>query len=253
MRATRRRPAADGAVKAVRLAWSHILYPVKTDAPRQAGLRSRALSAHGHGPRRDPGGGLRQGEGRRHRQGEARAGRLWLHLKPLWPEDRPHLPIAEIAEWFASYVYLPKLRDRRRARRRDPRRGRQARSRHSAMPMASTKPRNVIGAWSGRRPRPRSCRRPRCWSAPTSRWSSCGVTSPATGDGGAPKRRPAATNRGIAATTGRQSHPTPTAPSQPPRFYGSVEIDMVRPVKSFDAILNAVVMELQRTQGARSS
>ena len=35
------------------------------------------------------------------------------------------------------------------------------------------------------------------------------------------------------------------------RFYGSVEIDMVRPVKSFDAILNAVVMELQRTQGAK--
>jgi hypothetical protein len=26
---------------------------------------------------------------------------------------------------------------------------------------------------------------------------------------------------------------------------------MVRPVKSFDAILNAVVMELQRTQGAK--
>jgi hypothetical protein len=35
------------------------------------------------------------------------------------------------------------------------------------------------------------------------------------------------------------------------RFYGSIEIDMVRPVKSFDAILNAVVMELQRTQGAK--
>lgn len=35
------------------------------------------------------------------------------------------------------------------------------------------------------------------------------------------------------------------------RFYGSVELDMVRPVKSFDAILNAVVMELQRTQGAK--
>jgi hypothetical protein len=32
---------------------------------------------------------------------------------------------------------------------------------------------------------------------------------------------------------------------------GSVEIDMVRPVKSFDAILNAVVMELLRTQGAK--
>jgi uncharacterized protein len=34
------------------------------------------------------------------------------HLKPLWPQDRPHIPINEIAEWFATYVYLPKLRDR---------------------------------------------------------------------------------------------------------------------------------------------
>lgn len=38
---------------------------------------------------------------------------------------------------------------------------------------------------------------------------------------------------------------------KPCRFYGSVEIDMVRPMKSFDAIVNAVVMELQRTLGAQ--
>jgi hypothetical protein len=37
---------------------------------------------------------------------------LWHHLKPLWPEDQPHLSFAEMAEWFAVYVYLPKLRDR---------------------------------------------------------------------------------------------------------------------------------------------
>ena len=43
----------------------------------------------------------------------------------------------------------------------------------------------------------------------------------------------------------------PKAPPQPHRFSGSVEIDMVRPVKSFDGILNAVVMGLQRTQGAK--
>ena len=43
----------------------------------------------------------------------------------------------------------------------------------------------------------------------------------------------------------------PAAPGKPLRFYGSVEIDMVRPVKSFDAILNAVVMELQRTNGTK--
>jgi hypothetical protein len=35
------------------------------------------------------------------------------------------------------------------------------------------------------------------------------------------------------------------------RYYGSVELDMVRPVKAFDAVLNAVIMELQRTQGAK--
>lgn len=41
----------------------------------------------------------------------------------------------------------------------------------------------------------------------------------------------------------------PAGRAQPRRFYGSVEIAMDRPVKSFDAILNAVVMELQRTHG----
>jgi uncharacterized protein len=43
----------------------------------------------------------------------------------------------------------------------------------------------------------------------------------------------------------------PATPQQPRRFYGSVEIDMVRPVKAFDAILNAVVMELQRNPSTK--
>jgi hypothetical protein len=37
--------------------------------------------------------------------------RLWLALKPIWPDDRPHLALSKLAEWFASYVYLPKVRD----------------------------------------------------------------------------------------------------------------------------------------------
>ena len=36
-------------------------------------------------------------------------------------------------------------------------------------------------------------------------------------------------------------------PIKPRRFYGSVEIDINRPVKAFDTILNSVVMELQET------
>ncbi len=38
-------------------------------------------------------------------------------------------------------------------------------------------------------------------------------------------------------------------PRKPRRFFGVVELDMVRPIKSFEGILNAVVLELQRTSG----
>jgi hypothetical protein len=45
--------------------------------------------------------------------------------------------------------------------------------------------------------------------------------------------------------------PGPTPNTQPRRFYGSVEVDMVRPVKAFEAILSAVVAELQRSKGTK--
>jgi hypothetical protein len=39
--------------------------------------------------------------------------------------------------------------------------------------------------------------------------------------------------------------------TKPTRFFGTVEIDPTRPVKSFDQILGAVIAELQRTPGAK--
>ena len=36
---------------------------------------------------------------------------LMQSLAPIWPSDRPHLSIEDIRDWFASYVYLPRLRD----------------------------------------------------------------------------------------------------------------------------------------------
>ena len=73
------------------------------------------------------------------------------------------------------------------------------------------------------------------------------VAAPA-GPGGMPSRpgELASPNGGSTGLTEPQSKP-----SNPHRFYGSVEIDMVRPIKSFESILNAVVMELQRTHGAK--
>ncbi|MDE0176181.1 MAG: DUF499 domain-containing protein [Defluviicoccus sp.] len=36
---------------------------------------------------------------------------LAKELAPIWPEERPHLTVEDIRDWFASYVYLPRLRD----------------------------------------------------------------------------------------------------------------------------------------------
>ena len=32
-------------------------------------------------------------------------------LQPIWPTDQPHVPISDVGNWFASFVYLPRLRD----------------------------------------------------------------------------------------------------------------------------------------------
>ena len=43
--------------------------------------------------------------------GEIGPANLMQSLEPIWPADRPHLDIEEVRDWFASYVYLPRLRD----------------------------------------------------------------------------------------------------------------------------------------------
>ena len=103
----------EGAAKAVRLAWSHVLFPVKAATAGVAfdldhlSIASKDRAAipfavyEKAGPRGD-------GIAKERLGPDA----LALHLNPLWPDDRPHLGIAEVADWFASYAYLPKLRDR---------------------------------------------------------------------------------------------------------------------------------------------
>lgn len=75
-----------------------------------------------------------------------------------------------------------------------------------------------------------------------------------------PGPAPADTGAGTSATTGQGSEVPgrgpvddegTTGPRKPRRFYGTVDLDMVRPVKAFDAVLNAVIMEIQRTPGAK--
>ena len=43
--------------------------------------------------------------------GEMGPNNLVQSLEPIWPPDRQHIPIEDIRDWFASYVYMPRLRD----------------------------------------------------------------------------------------------------------------------------------------------
>jgi hypothetical protein len=107
------RTSNEGAMRAVRNAWNHILFPVKTDAT-EAGkafeLEHLALSAKDKGA--IPAGVYDKARADGVVLEKLGPDTLWLKLRPLWAEDRPHIAISEIADWFASYVYLPKVRDR---------------------------------------------------------------------------------------------------------------------------------------------
>ncbi len=228
----------DGAQRAVRNAWSHILYPVKTDtteAGKAFDLDHLSLTAKDKGA--IPAGVYEKARGDGVVMEKLGPETLWLKIQPLWPEDRPHLAISEIADWFASYVYLPKLRDpvvldqsiQDALSKFDAKFGYAesfdaTSNSYSGLIYAKTAP-DVFG------PSALIVRAEVALEHLRRQGSKEGVSE---GDGG-----------------GTQEPPPPDEPIKPHRFYGSVEIDMVRPVKSFDAILNSVILELQRTPGAK--
>ncbi|TIS54880.1 MAG: ATP-binding protein [Mesorhizobium sp.] len=235
----------ESALKAIRTAWSHILYSVKSETAGKPfdlehsliSSRDRAAIPHVVYDKAKADGIVLEKLGTE---------RLWLALKPIWPEDRPHLSIAEIADWFAAYVYLPKVRDkvvlegsiRDAVAKLDPQFGYA-----DGFDQATGKYLKLIWA-----------KNPPEFASPTAmivreaeaqkQLNEQGVSVPRPESGSLPgsATHPGSPDPGVSG---------PSAPGKPRRFYGSVELDMVRPVKSFDAILNAVVMELQRTHGAK--
>ena len=240
----------DGAAKAVRLAWSHILFPVQSATPGSAfdlehlSIASKDRAAipaavyEKAGPRGDSIAKETLG-----------ANVLALKLEPLWPEERSHLAIAEVADWFASYAYLPKLRDRvvlenairDAVGKLDPAFG-------YADSVDETTGRYVGLAWA---------KAPPALFPPTAVLIRSAV---AAAQASAPRVPPFGAAPGAPTPGGVGERPEPgpgggttLVPGhvKPRRFFGVVELDMVRPVKAFDAVLNAVVMELQRTQGAK--
>jgi hypothetical protein len=240
---------AASARSAVRSAWSHVLYPVRSDVPGKSFVLEHApISARDRGAVPETVWEKVRGDG----IASERLGgeNLWLALQGVWPDDRPHLAVREVADWFGKFVHLPRLRDRAvleaairdAVGRLDPRFGFA-----DAIDADGVTYRGL------------------CWGKPPPELSSqtavlvrAAEATAQIGRQAAPTSLPGlplphAPRQG----EGNQDHPAEINPAKPVtmrRFYGSVDIDPdARPVKTFESIINAVVVELQRTPGARVS
>jgi hypothetical protein len=239
--------ARDGARKAVRAAWSHVLYPVRSETPGEA-FQLDHLSVSAKDRAAIPAGVYDKAKADGIAKEKLGPDAFWLQLEPLWSDDRPHLAVADIADWFASYAYLPKLRDRvvletaigealgkldppfAYAEAFDDTTGRYAGLRLASATLDRIAPTAVLV-----RPAVARAQMPDVPPPRPQRGADDGPKPPDGGPG-----RPPSDGDALAGS-----------PTRPTRFYGVVELDMVRPIKSFEAILNAVALELQRTAGAK--
>jgi len=240
------RNSRDGAIRAIRTAWSHVLFPVESTEPgkpfdpdhlaitarERSGVPAAVYdkaSVKGDGIIKDALGG------------ETFATRL----AELWPADRPHLPVAEIVEWFATYVYLPKLRDRLvlESAIRDALAKLDPKFAYAdGIDEASGQYTGLLWQKAPIGPMPRTALLVRPEVAMAQLRPAAPTPQPEPGP---------PVPDGEAGPIPPTSPTMPASNQQPRRFFGSVEIDMVRPVKAFEAILSAIVTELQRTKGAK--
>jgi predicted AAA+ superfamily ATPase len=234
----------DGAQRAVRTAWSHNFYPVRSETQgKPFDLEHNLMSSRDRGA--IPSAVYDKAKADGIVLEKLGAERLWLALGPIWPEDRPHLPLTEVAGWFAEYAYLPKLRDKvvleaaiqDAVAKLDPQFGYA-----DAFDETSGRYRNLL--WAKNRPAAPAPNAVLVRAAEARAQAAEFTRKPDD----ASERPPGADKTHDRIGPGR---PPVTEALRPSRFYGSVEIDMARPVKAFDAILNAVVMELQRTPGVK--
>lgn len=241
----------DAGQKAVRSAWSHVLFPVKSDVPGKPFDLDHELISSRDRPA-VPAAVFDKARADSLVKEKLGPDNLWNELKKIWPDDRAHLAVSEIAEWFASYVYLPKLKDavvlqlalREGVAKLDP-----AFGYADDFDAAAGRYRNLIWARTPPDIFPAGALIVRAAEAQEQI-----LRATAAQPAGATAASPSVTTAIGQPTSGGAAQPTPPAPAapvKPRRFYGSVELDMNRPVKAFDAILNAVVMELQNTPGAR--
>ncbi len=114
---TRMRQAATGLVQRIRSTWSHVLYPVPAqDAGNGTGPATGFELEHISVANRAPGKPIAQVVyDKLAKNGiiidNLGPNTLLTELRKVWDENKPHIEVASLLDWFASYVYLPRLRD----------------------------------------------------------------------------------------------------------------------------------------------
>lgn len=249
----------DGAQMSVRMAWNHVLYPHKTeDTPKGAAFHLDRLSVTAKDRIAVPQAVYDKAKADGIARDKLGSETLSKELLRLWPDDRPHLAVSEVSKWFATYLYLPKLRDgvvlqiaiRDAVSNMAPAFGYAERfdqasgqyvgliwCRPPPEPMAATavlvKP-EVVHEHQ-RPPVPPRIDNPEGGG-------SIDDSGHPGGDGGSG----GGSSGGIIGPP-----PGPTKARKKRRFYGSVEVGMVRPVKEFEKILTEVIQHLQATPRAK--
>lgn len=236
----RGKATAEGAVKALRAAWSHLIFPVKdenTETGRPFHLDYLRVYPREHAAIpvavwdkvvRD--------NVVVDKLGKENLRRL---LEKYWPADRPHVRFVELLEWFRSYAYLPKLRDRvvlEQAVR--------AAAADLDPPFGWAEAETADGGYRGVRlaapppdPLPSTLLllRPEVAESFLPQKPKDGEPPQASGEVPAPEPVPG----------------PPSEPARPTRFFGAVDLDPMRPIKDLEKILENVVEELKRVGDAK--
>ncbi len=116
--AKRRRDETEAGLRSnLRQTWNQVLYPVRPPDPTNGtgpalGFVLESLSVTNRMPTRPIAEAVydklkREG----HVIDKLGPQTLWRELESYWPRDADHVDIATVADWFASYVHFPRLRD----------------------------------------------------------------------------------------------------------------------------------------------
>jgi uncharacterized protein len=114
---SRMRHSADALSQRIHSTWSHVLYPVAAqDGGNGSGPAAGFTLDHTSVVNRVPGKPIPHVVYKKLRANgvivdELGPDTLLPELRKVWPEDKPHIEVATLLDWFASYVYLPRLRD----------------------------------------------------------------------------------------------------------------------------------------------